>query len=58
MFLNWFLEQERKGEWVGVGRRKGERFVIPCVYVFIGCFLYVSCSEIEPAALVYWDIHL
>ena len=35
---------------------RGERqSVVPLIYAFIGCFLYVAWLEIEPATLVYRD---
>lgn len=30
-----------------------ERLVVPLIYTFIGCFLYVPCLEVKPETLVY-----
>ena len=36
------------------GREK-HQFVVPLSYAFIGWFLYVPWSKIEPATFLYWD---
>ena len=43
------IKRERWGE------RERERLVVPLIYAFIGCFLYVPWLEIEATALVFQD---
>ena len=50
-FIYWFIDfRERKGE--GGGREK-DRFVVPLICAFMGCFAYVPWPGIEPATLEY-----
>lgn len=54
---NLLIDLREKGERGGGGGEQmgeGEKFVVPIIYAFIGCwFLYVPRPEIESATLVY-----
>ena len=58
VFLKLILERwgDGDGRWRrGGGETDRHRFVVPLVYVFIGCFLYVPWPGIEPVTLAYGD---